>query len=82
MAVDDRHFAYKLRPQSRMLQGLTAEHARTSNIVFRTIRPADYSTPYDTLLKNKVQFTAVEKNQNIFYTIGVRLPPLLVSVGL
>ncbi len=60
------------------MQGFAASTAETgarapANIVFRTIRPADYSTPYDTMLRNRVQFTAVEKSQNIFFTIGVRV---------
>lgn len=44
---------------------------RNANIVFRTVRPADYSTPYDTMLKNGVQFTAVEKQQSILFTFAV-----------
>ena len=41
--------------------------------VFRTVRPADYSTPYDTMLKHGVQFTAVERQQNMFITVTVSL---------
>ncbi len=49
----------------------TLVKCRNANIVFRTVRPADYSTPYDTMLKNGVQFTAVEKQQSILFTFAV-----------
>lgn len=39
--------------------------------VFRTVRPLDYSTPYDTMLKHGVQFTAVERQQSMFITVAV-----------
>ena len=45
--------------------------------VFRTVRPADYSTPYDTMLKHGVQFTAVERQQNMFITVTVSLLDIL-----
>ncbi|EIE21197.1 ATP-dependent metallopeptidase Hfl [Coccomyxa subellipsoidea C-169] len=56
------------------MRGLPAgpgDVARNAHIVFRTIRPADYSTPYDTMLKNGVQFTAVEKQQSVLLTFAV-----------
>ncbi len=74
VAVEDRRFAYKLRPQGKIMRGLPAgpgDVARNAHIVFRTIRPADYSTPYDTMLKNGVQFTAVEKQQSVLLTFAV-----------
>ena len=40
-------------------------------------RPADYSTPYDTMLKHGVQFTAVERQQNMFITVTVSLLDIL-----
>ncbi|CAL8466132.1 g5668 [Coccomyxa elongata] len=74
VAVEDRRFAYKLRPKGKIMRGLPAgpnDVVRNANIVFRTVRPADYSTPYDTMLKNGVQFTAVEKQQSILFTFAV-----------
>jgi hypothetical protein len=80
VAINDRKFAYRLRPQGKIMQGLSTEHVRGANLVFHTIRPADYTTPYDTMLKNGVQFTAVEKNHNIFFTVGVRGAALCSSM--
>ena len=67
-----RRFAYRIRPGSH--KKLLPKGADTSNAqyVFRTVRPADYSTPYDTMLKHGVQFTAVERQQNLFITVAVR----------
>ena len=45
--------------------------ASNAQYVFRTVRPADYSTPYDTMLKHGVQFTAVERQQNLLITVAV-----------
>ena len=39
---------------------------------FRTVRPADYSTPYETLLKNQVHFAAVDKGNNRLLNVMVR----------
>lgn len=63
----------------RSLPAGPSDVVRNANIVFRTVRPADYSTPYDTMLKNGVQFTALEKQQSIFYTVAVswRTPGLI-----
>lgn len=41
---------------------------------FRTVRPADYSTPYETLLKNQVHFAAVDKGNNRLLNVMVRPP--------
>ncbi|KAK9902089.1 hypothetical protein WJX75_003893 [Coccomyxa subellipsoidea] len=74
VAVEDRRFAYKLRPQGKIMRGLPAganDVVGNANIVFRTIRPPDYSTPYDRMLKNGVQFTAVEKQQSMLLTFVV-----------
>ena len=68
------------RPRSVLL-GLTlvlrrgreaAEGARDVRVNFRTVRPADYGTPYDTLLKNQVHFAAVDKGQNRLLNIMAR----------
>ena len=46
--------------------------AAVPNVLFRTVRPADYAAPYDAMLKHGVQVTVVEKQQSVFTTIGVR----------
>ncbi|CAL5228503.1 g11652 [Coccomyxa viridis] len=78
VAIDDRRFAYRIRPGSH--KKLLPKGADTSNAqyVFRTVRPADYSTPYDTMLKHGVQFTAVERQQNLFITVAM----YVVAVGM
>ena len=66
-----RRFAYRVRPGSLkkvLPKGLDASKAQ---YVFRAVRPADYSTPYDTMLKHGVQFTAVERQQSMFITVAV-----------
>lgn len=76
VAIEGRAFAYRLRPAR--LHRAFPKGTRLppgASIVFRTTRPADYSTPYDTMLKNGVQFAAVEKQQNLFMTVGVRMVP-------
>ncbi len=40
------------------------EGGRDARVSFRTVRPADYATPYEALLKNQVAFAAVDKGQN------------------
>ncbi|CAK0786015.1 hypothetical protein CVIRNUC_009228 [Coccomyxa viridis] len=69
VAIDDRRFAYRVRPgmlKKALPKGTDGVNAQ---YVFRTVRPADYSTPYDTMLKHGVQFTAVERQQNMFITV-------------
>lgn len=46
--------------------------AKDVRVNFRTVRPADYSTPYETLLKNQVHFAAVDKGNNRLLNILVR----------
>ena len=53
------------------------EGAKDVRVNFRTVRPADYSTPYETLLKNQVHFAAVDKGSNRLLNLMVRPPPLV-----
>ena len=53
---------------------LHAEGVDRGSITFQTVRPADYPTPYDTMLSNGVQFSALDKR-------GGRLQGLLVRGG-
>lgn len=43
-------------------------------MTFTTVRPADYATPYDAMVKHGVQVMAVERQQSMLSTIGVRPP--------
>ena len=77
-----RAFAYRIRPGSLKKQLPKGADTSEAQYVFRTVRPADFSTPYDTLLKHNVQFTAVDRQQKLFITVAVRActPDLLSAV--
>ncbi|KAK9840743.1 hypothetical protein WJX81_001655 [Elliptochloris bilobata] len=68
--VDDRQLSFSARQGSSLLPA-AAEGAKDMRVNFRTVRPADYSTPYETLLKNQVPFAAVDKGQNRLLNIMV-----------
>ena len=72
VTIDGVKFSYTLRPNSPRLKALTLpEGAENFRISYSTIRPADISTPYDTMVHNKIQFQAVEKQNNRFSSILV-----------
>jgi hypothetical protein len=50
-----------------------AESLDRQKLAFHTTRPSDYPTPYDLLLRNNVQFSAVEKRGSRLTTLMVRL---------
>ena len=77
VAIEGRHVAFHLRPKA-LARWLPWDASRgpVPNCLFRTVRPADYSTPYEAMLKHGVQFAAVEKQQNLFLTVGVRVRSL------
>lgn len=70
VTVDGTHLTYSLRPDADLIQSLP-ESAQSVKIAFQTTRPADYAMPYDTLLKNGIQFGAVETQHNWMLTIMV-----------
>ena len=58
---------YALRPTAAVFKGalkdVPYDHRKIS---FETVRPSDYPTPYDALIANNVQISAVERKNGIF----------------
>lgn len=48
------------------------DSSEANRVMFTTVRPADYSVPYNVMEKNSVAFSAVEKRSNKFLTVMVR----------
>lgn len=71
VSIDGNQLTYWLRSTNAVARELPpgADKMRLS---FQTVRPLDFPTPYDTLVKNHVQFTAVDKRNNRFLNIMVR----------
>lgn len=70
VSMDGTHINFALRPTSPLLIN-RPEGSENARISFCTVRPTDYSVPYETLERNAVQFTAVDKRGNRFMTIMV-----------
>eukprot|EP00887_Chlorella_sp_A99_P001200 scaffold14.g1200.t1 len=70
VTVDGSTLAFVPRPRSSLYK-LLPEHLDRGHLSFQTIKPADYPTPYDLMLSNNVQFSAVDKHP-------LRLSSLLV----
>lgn len=72
VSIDGNQLTYWLRSNNAIAKELPpgADRMRLS---FQTVRPLDFPTPYDTLVKNNVQFTAVDKRNNRFLNIMVRV---------
>lgn len=52
---------------------LAAESLDRQHITFQTVRPGDYPTPYELMLKQGVQFSAVDRKAGRLTTLMVRL---------
>lgn len=50
-----------------------AESLDRQHITFQTVRPGDYPTPYELMLKQGVQFSAVDRKAGRLTTLMVRL---------
>lgn len=72
VSIDGNQLTYWLRSNNAVARDLPAG-ADKMRISFQTVRPLDFPTPYETLVKNNVQFTAVDKRNNRFLNIMVRL---------
>ena len=77
--VDNRNIKYVLRPDARVFENIpqTEEPVR---VAFQTTRPADYAMPYDMLMAQDVQFSAVDSRNNSFLTVMVSLLLTLLQV--
>ncbi|KAI3426962.1 hypothetical protein D9Q98_006906 [Chlorella vulgaris] len=62
------NLVYSLRPSSATLKKIPKSLDR-QKLAFHTTRPSDYPTPYDLLLRNNVQFSAVEKRGSRLTTL-------------
>ena len=80
VTVDGVNISYTLRPNSTRFKALQLpDGTENLRISYSTVRPADLSTPYDTMLHNKIQFQAVDKRNNRFTSILVIPAATLVS---
>ena len=82
VAVDDRRVSFAVRGGSSLLGLLPRGADERTKLTFRTVRPADFNMPYDTMLRHKVEFAATDRRGNRLFTVMVRsskdLLPLLV----
>jgi hypothetical protein len=51
-----------------------AESLDRNHLTFQTIRPADYPTPYEAMLKHNIQFSALDRKAGRLSTLMVRRP--------
>jgi hypothetical protein len=74
VVVDGNHLSYALQPTSQIFtKGALKDVAFDQRkITFETTRPTDWPTPYETMLANGVQISAVEKKGGILSTMLVR----------
>lgn len=60
LAIDGNTLTFQMRPTADFLRNLPTE-LEPERITFQTVRPPDLPTPYDTLMVNGVEFSAVDK---------------------
>lgn len=73
VVVDGNHLMYALNPSAQMFKGPLKNLGIDQNkVTFETVRPTDYPTPYDTMITNNVQISALEKKGSLFSTLLVR----------
>ncbi|KAL4529341.1 hypothetical protein Ndes2526A_g04135 [Nannochloris sp. 'desiccata'] len=84
VVVDGNQLSYALQPKSEIFaKGALKDVAFDQRkISFETVRPTDWPTPYETMLANGVQISAVEKKGGLFGTVlnYVFIALLLVTV--
>ncbi len=72
VTVDNRSVKYTLRPDAPAFRNIPQKDEAV-NVAFQTTRPADYAMPYETLVKQGVQFAAVDNRNSPILTVMVRL---------
>lgn len=77
VAIDDRRLTFAVKPGSSLLRP-APEGGPT--IKFQTLKPMDYPTPYEAMLANGVQFSALDKRHGAFFSIMVRGRPTVWTV--
>ena len=72
VTVDNRSVKYTLRPDAPAFRNIPQKDEAV-NVAFQTTRPADYAMPYGTLVKQGVQFAAVDSRNSPILTVMVGL---------
>lgn len=70
VTVDNRSVKYTLRPDAPAFRNIPQKDGAV-NVAFQTTRPADYAMPYGTLVKQGVQFAAVDSRNSPILTVMV-----------
>jgi len=70
VTVDNRSVKYTLRPDAPAFRNIPQKDEGV-NVAFQTTRPADYAMPYGTLVKQGVQFAAVDSRNSPILTVMV-----------
>ncbi|KAA6422718.1 MAG: ATP-dependent zinc metalloprotease FTSH chloroplastic-like [Trebouxia sp. A1-2] len=70
VTVDNRSVKYTLRPDASAFRNIPQKDEAV-NVAFQTTRPADYAMPYGTLVKQGVQFAAVDSRNSPILTVMV-----------
>ncbi|PSC75856.1 ATP-dependent zinc metalloprotease FTSH 9, chloroplastic [Micractinium conductrix] len=73
-------FTFALRPSSPLYKMLP-ESLDRNHITFTTIRPADYPTPYEQMLKHNIQFSALDKKAGRLSTLLTYAVSALVVIA-
>ncbi len=69
MAIDDKRFTFTVKKGSDLLQRVPESSGQSAR--FSTLKPVDYPTPYEQMLTNSVQFSAMDKRHGAFFSIVV-----------
>ncbi|KAL4443397.1 hypothetical protein ABPG75_011134 [Micractinium tetrahymenae] len=73
-------FTFTLRPSSPLYKMLP-ESLDRNHLNFTTIRPADYPTPYDAMLKHNIQFSALDRKAGRLSTLMTYAATALVVIA-
>ncbi|KAL4429196.1 hypothetical protein ABPG77_010175 [Micractinium sp. CCAP 211/92] len=73
-------FTFTLRPSSPLYKMLP-ESLDRNHMTFTTIRPADYPTPYEAMLKHNIQFSALDKKAGRLSTLMTYAATALVVIA-
>lgn len=79
MAIDDKRFTFTVKKGSDLLQRVPESSGQSAR--FSTLKPVDYPTPYEQMLMNNVQFSAMDKRHGAFFSIVVWTGCAMPSFG-
>ena len=68
VSIDRRNIKYQLHPDSPVFEDIPQTDEPVA-VSFQTVRPSDYAMPYETLVKQGVQFAAVDGRNNTMMTV-------------